>query len=366
MSNSNNYALIMAGGVGSRFWPWSRSSRPKQFLDILNTGKTLIGQTFDRLRRVCPAKNIMVVTNENYKQDIIHLLPEIPEKNILLEPRMRNTAPCIAYGAHKILKENPQARIIVAPSDHLVLKEDIFAGVVEAGLEYASQHNSLLTMGIQPHRPETGYGYIQADTDNLEKEEINYRLYPVSRFTEKPDRQTAEKFLKEGNYFWNSGVFIWSANVILDAFDEHLPEMNKLFKKHLPEFNTNHETRAIEEIYKNCQTISIDYGIMEKASNVKVLCTDFGWSDIGTWGSLYEHSEWDSHKNALRGDKIIIEDTENSVIKIPDHKVAVIQGLDEHIVVDDDNALLICRKKDEQRIRDYVKKVKKDFGPDYA
>lgn len=366
MNNSNNYAIIMAGGVGSRFWPWSRSHRPKQFLDILNTGKTLIGQTFERLTRICPPENIWVVTNDNYKEDILRLLPEMPERNILLEPRMRNTAPCIAYGAHKIYNENPDARIIVASSDHLILKEDIFSEVVQEGFDYASGNNTLMTIGIAPHRPETGYGYIKADAGSLLKQKENFSLYPVSQFTEKPDPETAQAFLENGNYYWNSGMFIWTARTILSAFDEHLPEMSKFFKNQLDNFNTTTERKAIESIYDQCETISIDYGIMEKAGNVHVLCTDIGWSDIGTWGSLYEHSQKDENHNAVRGNKIILDETENSVIKITGDKVAVIQGLSDHIVVDDDNALLICHKQDEQKIRDYVKKVKKEYGPDYV
>lgn len=356
----------MAGGVGSRFWPWSRSSRPKQFLDILDTGKTLIEQTFDRLKNFCEAENIFVVTNERYKTDIIKLLPLMPQDNILLEPMMRNTAPCIAYGAYKIQKQNPDARMIVAPSDHLVMKEDVFTQVVQKGFDYASRNNVLLTMGIEPHRPETGYGYIKADTSSTEQKDEHFSQHPVMQFTEKPDLQTAKKFLADGNYFWNSGMFIWSVEAILKAFDAYLPEMNILFEEHLEKFNTAMETKAIEEIYSQCENISIDYGIMEKADNVHVLRTDIGWSDIGTWGSLYEHSSLDEQQNAIRGKNLILDDTENCVIKVSDSKATVIQGLSDYIVVDDEKALLICKKQDEQKIRDYVKKVKKDFGEDYA
>ncbi|MCF8331306.1 MAG: mannose-1-phosphate guanylyltransferase [Bacteroidales bacterium] len=366
MIKENNYAIIMAGGIGSRFWPWSRSSRPKQFLDILDTGKTLIEQTFDRLKNFCLAENIFVVTNERYRQDILNLVPQMPEDNILLEPMMRNTAPCIAYGAYKIQKINPDARIIVAPSDHLVMKENVFTHVVEQGFEFACHHNVLLTMGIKPHRPETGYGYIKADGSTVEQRDEFYSLHPVVKFTEKPDLKTAQEFLEDGNFYWNSGMFIWTVESILKAFDAYLPDMNMLFEEQIEKFNTALETKAIESIYSKCETISIDYGIMEKADNVHVLCTDIGWSDIGTWGSLFEHSALDENNNAVRGQKLILDNTENCVIKVIDNKATVIQGLKDYIVVDDDKALLICKKQDEQKIRDYVKKVKSDFGEDFT
>ncbi|MCF8218987.1 MAG: NTP transferase domain-containing protein [Bacteroidales bacterium] len=365
MSKENNYAIIMAGGVGSRFWPWSRSNRPKQFLDILDTGKTLIEQTFDRLKNICEPENIMIVTNERYKEDILQLVPEMQEDNILLEPMMRNTAPCIAYGAYKIQKQNPEARIIVAPSDHLVMKEDVFTHVIKSGFEFASRNNVLLTIGIKPHRPETGYGYIKAENETTEQENDQFSLHPVIQFTEKPDYETAKEFVASGNYYWNSGMFIWSVESILKAFDAYLPDMNVLFQSYLDKFNTAMEHKAIESIYESCETVSIDYGIMEKADNVHVLCTDIGWSDIGTWGSLYEHSKLDENNNAIRGEKVILDDTINSVIKVSNEKATVIQGLKDYIVVDDEKALLICRKKDEQKIKDYVKRVKQNFGEDF-
>ncbi len=366
MHNKDNYALIMSGGIGSRFWPWSRSSRPKQFIDILDTGKTLIEQTFDRLKGFCPPENILVVTNENYREHIGLLLPEIPLDNILTEPMMRNTAPCILYGAYRIQKYNPNARIIVAPSDHIVMKEDVFSHVVQQGFEYAARNNVLLTMGIKPHRPETGYGYIKADESNVIKKDKYFSLHPVLQFTEKPDIETAKKFLSEGNYYWNSGMFIWSVESIIKAFDAYLGNMNLLFEQQLDKINTAVESKAIEDIYAQVENISIDYGIMEKADNVEVLCTDIGWSDIGTWGSLYEHAELDENKNAVQADNIIMDDSENCVIRIPKDKAAVIQGLRDYIVVDDDKALLICKKQDEQKIRDYVKQVKRDFGEEFA
>ncbi|MFW6020434.1 MAG: mannose-1-phosphate guanylyltransferase [Bacteroidales bacterium] len=366
MSKQNNYAIIMAGGVGSRFWPWSRSNRPKQFLDILDTGKTLIEQTFERLKNICEPENIMVVTNERYKEDILQLVPEMMENNILLEPMMRNTAPCIAYGAYKIQKQNPEARIIVAPSDHLVMKEDVFTHVVQSGFEFASRNNVLLTIGIKPHRPETGYGYIKAQKETAEKKDEHFSLHPVLQFTEKPDHSTAKEFVASGNYYWNSGMFIWSVGNILKAFDAYLPDMNVLFQSYLDKFNTAMEHKAIESIYENCESISIDYGIMEKADNVYVLCTDIGWSDIGTWGSLYEHSSLDENNNAIRGENVILDETKNSVIKVSKNKATVIQGLTDYIVVDDEKALLICKKQDEQKIKDYVNRVSETFGKDFV
>ncbi len=279
---------------------------------------------------------------------------------------MRNTAPCILYGAYRIQKQNPNARIIVAPSDHIVMKEDVFAHVVQKGFEYAAEKNVLLTIGIKPHRPETGYGYIKADESQTIREDEHYSLHPVSQFTEKPDLKTAEAFLDEGNYYWNSGMFIWSVESIIKAFDAYLANMNLLFEQQLDKINTAVEKKAIEDIYSKCENISIDYGVMEKADNVEVLCTDIGWSDIGTWGSLYEHAGLDEHKNAVQADNVILDEVENCVIRIPKDKAAVIQGLKDYIVVDDDKALLICKKQDEQKIRDYVKQVKARFGEDYA
>ncbi len=365
MNKENNYAIIMAGGVGSRFWPWSRNSRPKQFLDILGTGKSMLEQTFSRLEPVCPVENLLIVTNEQYGEEILRLLPGLPAENILTEPVMRNTAPCIAYGAYKIQKKNPLARILVAPADHLILKEELFHRVVEGGFAYATDRNTLLTIGIRPHRPETGYGYIKAVEQKTLKSTADFSLHPVERFTEKPQLETAKRFLSEGGYYWNSGMFIWTVSSILKAFDAYLPEMNQLFIRHLEKIDTPAEPQAIKDIYESCPSVSIDYGIMEKADNVSVICTDMGWSDVGTWGSLYEHSHLDDHRNAVRAEQVILDDSHGCIIRVPGHKAAVIQGLKDYIVVDEDNALLICKKQDEQKIRDYVKRVKDEMGPEF-
>lgn len=362
----NNYAIIMAGGVGSRFWPWSRTDTPKQFLDILDTGKTLIEQTFDRISRICPDENIIIVTNEIYKQQILDFLPKMKEENVLLEPRRRNTAPCIAYAAHKINKTNPDARIIVAPADHIILKEDLFVEVSKAALDFSAEHDVLITMGIEPHRPETGYGYIKIIKNEKMLENEQYEMYKVDKFTEKPDLETARKFYESGQYFWNSGMFVWSLQSILTAFEKLLPDVNQLFADHSDALNTEKETEAIDKIYEKSREISIDYGVMEQADNVNVICTDIGWSDIGTWGALYEHAKLDESKNARQAKRCLLYDSENCVIKIPDEKVAVVQGLKDYIVVDEGDTILICRKQDEQKIKQYRKDVKEKFGDKFV
>lgn len=355
MENSKNYCVIMAGGIGSRFWPLSTAEKPKQFLDILGLGRTLLQLTYDRFSHIIPAENFLVVTSENYKNLVLTQLPELTESQVLSEPLRRNTAPCIAYATYKILSKCPDANMIVAPSDHLILKEDYFLEEISNGLRYVSGSDVLLTLGLQPNRPETGYGYIQvAEKIAFEKRENMFR---VKTFTEKPDRKMAELFLETGEFFWNSGIFIWSAKAILNAFAKHLPEVNALFdygKKHI---NTPDEVLYINKVYSECPNISIDYGVMEKANNVYVLCADFGWSDLGTWGSLFENHSKDSHTNAVSGNKIFLYDTEKCIINMPDNKIAVIQGLKDYIVVESDHTLLICKKEDEQQIRQFVADV---------
>ena len=355
MENSKNYCVIMAGGIGSRFWPLSTAEKPKQFLDILGLGRTLLQLTYDRFSHIIPAENFLVVTSENYKSLVLTQLPELNESQVLSEPLRRNTAPCIAYATYKILSKCPDANMIVAPSDHLILKEEYFLEEISNGLRYVSGTDLLLTLGLQPNRPETGYGYIQV----AEKTEFEQRenLFRVKTFTEKPDRKMAELFLETGEFFWNSGIFIWSAKAILNAFVKHLPEVNALFdygKKHI---NTPNEVQYINKVYSECPNISIDYGVMEKADNVYVLCADFGWSDLGTWGSLYENHSKDTSANAVSGNKIFLYDTEKCIINMPDEKIAVIQGLKDFIVVESDHILLICKKEDEQQIRQFVADV---------
>ncbi len=362
--NKNNYCIIMAGGVGSRFWPLSRMNKPKQFIDILGTGRTLIQQTFDRMSYLCPKENIYIVTNSNYKQLTLEQLPEITKDQVLLEPLRRNTAPCIAYANHKIASRNPNANIIVAPSDHLILKEETFVQQLTKALKFTENNDGLLTLGIKPSRPETGYGYIQINKDLEIKDEKN--LFQVKTFTEKPNLDMAKIFMESGEFYWNSGIFVWSMKTIMQAFELHLPEVNSLFKDGTGLYNTEKEQNFIDEIYPECKNISIDYGVMEKAENVYVLCTNFGWSDLGTWGSLYEHSEKDQNENALSGKNILTYETKNCIINSPKDKLVVTYGLDDYIIVDSDNILLICKKEDEQNIRQIVNDIKIEKGKDFV
>ncbi len=357
------FCVIMAGGIGSRFWPLSKSSRPKQFIDILGTGETLIQQTFRRLKKICPPENFLVVTNLDYKDLVLEQLPGLTEDQVLSEPMRRNTAPCIAYACHKIKKKNKKASIIVAPSDHLITKEDEFISQLKNGLEFINRENALLTLGITPNRPETGYGYIQVN-DSVNNKEID-NLYKVKTFTEKPDLKMARVFLESGEFYWNSGIFLWSLNSIISAFEKYLPEVNDLFSKGEKYYYTREEQAFLSKAYSECPNISIDYGIMEKASNVYVLCSDFGWSDLGTWGSLWDNSEKDNAGNAIKGKNIKLYDTKNCIVNMSDEKLVVIQGLTDHIVVEADDILLICKKEDEQQIRQFVNDVKISKGDQY-
>jgi mannose-1-phosphate guanylyltransferase len=351
----------MAGGIGSRFWPLSRTKKPKQFLDILGTGRTLLQQTIDRLKKVIPVENIFIVTNEDYDDLVKKQLPELKSIQILLEPMRRNTAPCIAYANHKIRLINPDAKILVAPSDHIILKEEDFLKVVVKGLDFVTDNDSILTLGIQPHRPETGYGYIQINGDKTSIE-LNESFRRVKTFTEKPDLPMAEVFLQSGDFFWNSGMFFWSLPTIIKAFSDYLPEVDQLFAEGKDYYNTEKEGDFISRVYPNCKNISIDYGIMEKAENVFVLCSDFGWSDLGTWGSLYDTLDKDEERNSITGSNVFSYNSKNCLINLPDNKLAVIQGLDDYIVVESDNILLICRKQEEQKIKNFVNDVRLEKG----
>ncbi len=355
MENCNNYCVIMAGGIGSRFWPLSTVEKPKQFLDILGVGRSLLQLTYDRFSNIIPPANFLVVTSENHKELVISQLPMLKNSQVLSEPLRRNTAPCIAYATYKILSICPDANVIVAPSDHLILKQDYFEEEINNGLRYVTGKDVLLTLGLHPLRPETGYGYIQvAEKVEFEQKE---NLFRVKTFTEKPDRKMAELFIETGEFYWNSGIFIWSAKAILNAFIRHLPEMAALFdygKKHI---NTPNEVQFINKVYSECPNISIDYGVMEKADNVYVMCADFGWSDLGTWGSLYDNHKKDLAANAVSGNRIFLYDTKDCIVNMPDNKIAVIQGLKDYIVVESEKTLLICRKNDEQQIRQFVADV---------
>lgn len=352
----------MAGGVGSRFWPLSKNLRPKQFLDILGTGKTLIRHTFERFASVCPIENFFVVTNAIYKDLVLEQIPEIKEGQVLLEPLRRNTAPCIAYANYKILKRNPNASVVVTPADHLILDEVKFLEVLKEGIDFVSNADKLLTLGMKPSRPETGYGYIQVGRKSVEKLSD---IYPVKTFTEKPHLDLAKIFYESGEFFWNSGIFLWSLQAIQNSFNKFLPEVVALFDSIFEDVDTENEQTAIDRIYPECQNISIDYGILEKSDNVYVYCTEFGWSDLGTWGSMYENSIKDDNQNAIQGENVMLYESKDCLVNAPNEKLVVVQGLKDYIVIDTDKTLLICRKRDEQEIRKFVNDVKITKGEEY-
>jgi mannose-1-phosphate guanylyltransferase len=360
---NNNYCVIMAGGIGARFWPMSKTARPKQFIDILGTGETLIQQTFNRFLKICPPENILVVTNEQYKDLVLEQLPLMKENQVLCEPSRRNTAPCIAYANYKILAENPNARVVVAPSDHIIMKEDVFVEVVSEALDVVEENDWLLTLGIKPSRPDTGYGYIQYNGDAPYKN--NQDIKKVKTFTEKPQLEMAKEFLESGDFLWNAGIFIWSLKSIMSAFENYLPEVDSLFSKGIAKYNTTEETDFINETYSVCSNISIDYGVMEKAENVYVYAADFGWSDLGTWGSLYDIKEKDSDNNAVIGNNVMTYNAKDCIINMPQNKLVVIQGLEDYIVAESDHSLLICRKEDEQMIRNIVNDIRIEKGEHY-
>ncbi len=361
---NNRYCVIMAGGVGTRFWPMSRTAHPKQFIDILGTGKTLLQSTFIRSQRICPAKNIFVVTNESYKSLVMEQCPEIPEENILCEPARKNTAPCIAYATWKIHSINPDAVMVVAPSDHLIAKEDTYEKAIRSCMTQASADDCLITIGIRPTRPDTGYGYIQyVEADPPQKDK---RIKKVKTFTEKPDLDMAKFFLQSGDFLWNAGIFVWSAKSIMSAFENLMPEMAQIFNEGAGKWNTKNEKAFLKDAYGRCKNISIDYAIMEKAKNVFVRASIIGWSDLGTWGSLYTHIKKDANENAVVGKHVLFYDSKNCVVHVPKDKLVVIEGLDDYIVVESDNILLICKKQDEQQIRAFVNDVKVAKGDKFV
>jgi mannose-1-phosphate guanylyltransferase len=359
-NQKNNYCVIMAGGIGSRFWPVSRTEKPKQFIDILGVGKTLIQLTFERFRNICPPENVFVVTNAIYKDLVLEQLPELTENQVLCEPAMRNTAPCVAYANYKIQEINPDALVVVAPSDHIILKEDVFVEDINTALNAAAQNDSLITLGIKPSRPDTGYGYIQFLEESIS--ETIPEVKRVKTFTEKPNLEIAKSFVASGDFLWNSGIFVWSLKSIIKAFKQHLDEVDSLFAKGIGKYNSPAETEFIEETYAVCKNISIDYGIMEKADNVYVLPVDFGWSDLGTWGSLHLLRDKDDQGNSVIGSNVMLYETENCIVHMPEDKLVVLHGLTDFIVVEDNNTLLICRKDDEQKIRQFVQNVRLEKG----
>ena len=360
MQNKHHYVAIMAGGIGSRFWPMSRTAYPKQFLDVLNTGKTLIQWTYERYTQFIPAENIYIVTSEEYVSIVEKQLPNLPKENILAEPSKKNTAPCIAYISFKLAQKDPQATFVVAPSDHLILEQENFQKIVEQSLDFVSHIKALATLGIKPTNPNTGYGYIQ-----YEGLEVSKGVYKVKTFTEKPTVEIAESFIASGDFLWNAGIFAWKASTIIAAFEKYQPEMFELFDGEKANFNTASEKQSIQKIYPQCVNISIDIAIMEKADNVYVIPASFGWSDLGTWNSAYDAMEKDYFVNAVASDNVIVIDATKCMINAPKDKLVVVQGLDDFIVVDTKDVLLICSKEKEQSIKEYVAEVKRHKGDKY-
>lgn len=346
---NNNHLVIMAGGVGSRFWPMSTKDKPKQFIDVLGVGRTLIQLTYDRFEPICPPENVWVVTNKKYVDIVKRQLPEIPVGNILCEPCRRNTAPCIAYVSWRIKKECPTANIVVTPSDHIVLNITEFRRVISNSLSFTSETDAIVTLGMKATRPETGYGYIQADLTSSSPR--NKEIFRVDSFREKPDLETAKKYLAENNYFWNAGIFLWSVRTIVNAFRIYQPALANIFESMSDVYGTDKEQDVIDERFPECENISVDYAIMEKAEEIFVCPADFGWSDLGTWGSLLVQTKHDTDGNSIIGDNVSVFDTKNSIIHTVGCKQVVVQGLDGYIVAENDGRLLICKLSEEQRIK---------------
>lgn len=355
--NKNNYVAIMAGGIGSRFWPMSRINYPKQFLDILNIGRTLIQSTYDRFAKFIPKENIYVVTFEDYAGIVAEQLPELSKANILCEPSRKNTAPCIAYVSYKIHLLNANANLICAPSDHLITDDDAFIKICNEALKFTAHIKGLLTLGIKPTHPNTGYGYIQ-----YEPLAVGKNIYKVKTFTEKPTVEIAKAFIASGDFLWNAGIFVWQVKNIIKAFEKLLPEIHEVFDAELNNFNTDAEKEAIERIYPLCVNISIDYGIMENADNVYIMPSSFGWSDLGTWASAFQNLEKDYLENAVVGDNVMIIDATNNLVHASNKKLILLQGLNDYVVVDTKDVLLICKKDKEQEIKEYVAEVKRNKG----
>ncbi|MGD1840893.1 MAG: mannose-1-phosphate guanylyltransferase [Thermonemataceae bacterium] len=366
----NNFVVIMAGGVGTRFWPFSRTHFPKQFHDVLGVGKTLIQQTVERFEGVCPKEHIYIVTSKDYEEITRQQLPFLKEEQVILEPLRRNTAPCIAYACYRIAQRNPNANILVAPADHVILKEEEFKKIARNTLHSASKKEVFVTLGIKPTRPDTGYGYIQYhQRRNLLSIFKNFSLKKVKTFVEKPVEELAQQFLESGDYVWNAGIFVWNVQTIIKAFEKYLPEMAEAFSDIQATFYTPDEAAAIAKAYSLCKNISIDIGLMEKAAkdeqdNVYVVLCDLGWSDLGTWKSLYEIQAKDRNDNVMVG-KIMHYNTTNCIIKMPSEKLVVVNGLDNFIVAEYEDVLLICDKNDEQRVKDFVNDAKKQY-PDFT
>ncbi|MVM40067.1 NTP transferase domain-containing protein [Spirosoma sp. HMF3257] len=353
---NHTYVIIMAGGVGTRFWPFSRTSYPKQFHDVLGTGRTLLQQTADRFDGICPPENIYIVTSSLYKDLCQQQLPQLSDDQVLCEPIARNTAPCVAYACYKIAQQDPEANIVVAPADHIILKEEEFKHTIQKALDATKADDILVTLGIQPSRPDTGYGYIQYIPEVSEGIK-NQRPLRVKTFTEKPHLELAKQFVESGEFVWNAGIFVWNAQTIIKAFETYLPEVAEIFEEGKDAYYTERESAFVDRAYSLTKSISIDNGIMEKAANVYVVLSDFGWSDLGTWKSLYEVSDKNDDFNVIDG-HILLYDTKNCIIKTPKDRLVVVNGLDGFIVAEYDNVLMICRKEEEQKVKNFVADAK--------
>lgn len=375
----NNYCVIMAGGVGSRFWPFSRNHKPKQFLDFFGTGRSLLQMTIDRFRPIVPIENILIVTNVLYRDQVLEQIPDLRSEQVLCEPARRNTAPCIAYAvAHisamerrKAQLENRESdmskvKIVVAPSDHLILQEEKFRQTIQEGFDFIEKNDSLLTLGMKPTRPETGYGYIQRGEEAKGKEAKGEDIYKVKAFTEKPNLELAKVFLESGDFLWNSGIFLWSLDSIRSAFRTFLPEIASKFKEGEDKMGTAAEEEFIQDMFPTCPSISIDYGVMEKAQNVYVMPSDFGWSDLGTWGSLYELSEKDENENVTLHSDATYYDSHGNIVTLPKGHLAVVQGLEDCIIAESDGVLLICKRDAEQQIRQFFMDAEIQFGGKFS
>lgn len=345
----------MAGGIGSRFWPMSTPERPKQFIDVLGTGSTLLQLTVDRFKEVCPIENVWVVTSAKYKELVRQQLPQIPESNVLFEPCMRNTAPCIAYVAWKIKKKDPRANLVISPSDHIVMNGKEFTRVIAKGLEFTAATDNILTLGMKPSRPETGYGYIKIQDSSGTDQKGEIRL--VEGFKEKPDRITAMQYLNEGGYYWNAGIFLWNVATIEKAFRDNQPEIARIFDSLNDKYYTPDEQTQIDRLFPDCENISIDYAVMERADNIYVFPADFGWSDLGTWGSLHEQLEQDENANAVVGNGVRLVECKDCVVHVSDNKKMVLQGLDGYIIAEHNNVFLVCKQDEEQRIKEFSQKL---------
>jgi len=353
---NNNYCIIMAGGIGSRFWPMSTPEKPKQFLDVLGTGRSLIQMTYDRLLSISPSTQIYVLTNESYAGIVKEQLPDLNMDQILTEPLRKNTAPCIAYAAAKINALNPNATMIISPADHLILREQRFTEIINTAISQANTDDKLVTLGIKPTRPDTGYGYIEFDADKGTKAG---EATEVLRFREKPDLNTAKEFLSKGNFYWNSGIFVWRTTTVLNALKTHQPSLFGLFCDDNSKYNTTKEQGFVNQCFKACEDISIDFAIMEDAKNVEVVLADFDWSDLGTWGSLSMHLKKDENGNSAMGDHVHLFDSKNCIVNVSNDKLVLLDGLEDYIVIESDNMFMVLKAENEQEIKNYLKEVEK-------